>query len=355
MSDKSHIEWTDATWNPTTGCTKVSEGCRHCYIDRTPPFRIKGISFDKGEEIGATTGVQLHQDRLKQPLKWARPRRIFVNSLSDLFHDDIPDEFIARVFGVMDAAHRHVYQVLTKRPRRALRLLSDPDFRARVRTVAPYFSGQADQPYNDEWPLPNVWLGTSVEDQKAAELRIPLLLETPAAVRFLSCEPLLGPVELTAGYHDYLGANPSRQAWKVEPAHASGCNCAEASYYGETPTCPIPEQVATSGIDWVIVGGESGPKARPMHPDWARSLRDQCNAAGVPFFFKQWGEWVTEDQSPQDITLPSSGSVPWAKWDSRTEDLVGDQTTVYKVGKKHAGRELDGRTWDEMPARERVG
>lgn len=329
MSDKSAIEWTDATWNPTTGCTKVSAGCEHCYIDRTPLFRI-GVpkprndgapipprSFD-GESIGAKTGVLLHPERLDQPLSWKRPRRIFVNSLSDLFHDDVPDEFITQVFAVMSLAHWHTFQVLTKRPRRMQALLNDQAWRHNVHRFQSRFAHRA---LVASWPLPNVWLGTSVEDQKAADLRIPLLLETPAAVRFLSCEPLLGPVEL---YESHRGHRRDLVSEYTYICLDCSTEDNEVEWVDETPP----------PVDWVIVGGESGPGARPMHPDWARSLRDQCVAAGVPFFFKQWGNWCHPSQIPGDID--GSGAF--------VDDFVN-------VGKKKAGRELDGRTWDEMPER----
>lgn len=327
MSDKTKIEWTDATWNPVTGCTRVSPGCTNCYIDWAPPFRIEGRHFTvpcehcggtgfepmtgkfrgshacsicKGEgearshAIGSTTGVRLHPERLDQPLRWRRPRRVFVNSLSDLFHDDVPDEYIARVWAVMALAENHTFQVLTKRHGRMRALLSSWEFREALRCELGW-------PDLAEWPLPNVWLGVTVEDQERADLRVPALLATPAAVRFLSCEPLLGPVTL---HQDRLGGRRF-----------------------------------LDGIDWVIAGGESGKDARPMHPDWARSLRDQCQTAGVPFLFKQWGEWVAEDQAPEDITLPG---ISWSH--------LGDGgPSVYKVGKKTAGRELDGRTLNEYP------
>lgn len=319
MSDNSHIEWTDATWNPTTGCTKVSEGCRHCYIDRTPAFRIGSKPkngelipprrFDS-EEIGGTTGVMVHPERLEQPLRWKRPRRIFVNSLSDLFHDDISDEFIVSVFATMALTQRHIFQVLTKRPRRMMSLLSCPTFPRDVSRAAVDMPFEKDAP--SPWPLPNVWLGASVEDQKTADQRIPLLCQTPAALRFLSCEPLLGPVDLTA--------TPVGQA-------LGECeSCGQNGY----PGCDACQGVG--GINWVIVGGESGPKARPMHPDWARSIRDQCDVADVPFFFKQWGNWCHPSQLPADVD--GSGSF--------LDDFIN-------VGKKRAGRELDDRTWDEMP------
>jgi len=207
------IEWTDETWNPTTGCTKVSPGCAHCYIERTPAFRIAGRRFVRG-----VIPVTLYEDRLEQPLRWRTPRRIFVNSMSDLFHVDIPDAFIARVFDTMQRAHWHQFQILTKRS-------------GRLRELAVRLT----------WS-PNVWQGVSVENA-AHVSRIADLQKVPAAVRFLSIEPLLGPI----------------------------------------PKLPL------RGIDWVIVGGESGPHRRPINAEWVHDIHAQCTAAGVSFFFKQWG------------------------------------------------------------------
>lgn len=249
MADKSAIEWTDATWNPVTGCVEVSEGCDHCYA-RTFAERWRGIA---GHPYEQGFDVTLWPGRLEQPAKWKQPRRVFVNSMSDLFHDAVPDSFIAEVFGVMARASHHQFQILTKRPGRMASLLARSGFVAQI----------ACQAQDSIWPLPNVWLGTSVENQRWARVRIPKLLQAPASVRFLSCEPLLGAIDLRG-----LGQ-----------------------------------------LDWVIVGGESGHGARPMDLGWARSIRDQCLAAGVPFFFKQWG-----------------GRTP-----------------------KAGGRTLDGRTWDGWP------
>lgn len=281
------IEWTDETWNPVTGCTKASEGCDHCYAE-TIAHRFTGTkAYPNGFD------VTLRPERLDQPLRWKRPRKVFVNSMSDLFHKDVPDDYIARVFAAMALAPQHTFQVLTKRPGRMRSLLSSEQFESAVFLAT---EGRFEGYF--PWPLPNVWLGTSVENQKWADVRIPLLLDTPAAIRFLSCEPLLGPIDLFA--------------WNIDRGMR---------------------------VDWVIVGGESGPHARPMHPDWARQLRDDCLTAGIPFHFKQWGEWVTEDQAPEDIILPGLS----------TYLLGDDEPDFYKVGKKAAGRELDGQTWDEYP------
>jgi protein gp37 len=241
MSNTSAIEWTDATWNPVTGCTKLSPGCAHCYAE-TFAERFRGVlghPYEQGFDL------KLWHERLTLPLQWKRPRMIFVNSMSDLFHADVPTAFIMEVFRVMAAADWHVFQVLTKRPERTAEL-----------------SRQL------QWP-DNVWMGTSVENQRFSS-RIDALRRTDARVKFLSCEPLLGPLQLDL-----------------------------------------------TNIDWVIVGGESGHGARPMRADWARAIRDQCQAHDVAFFFKQWG--------------------------------AHDEAGVRRP-KKANGRLLDGRTWDELPA-----
>jgi protein gp37 len=348
----THIEWTDETWNPVSGCTKVSAGCDHCYIERTPPFRMEGRKFDK-PGIGGTTGVRLHPDRLEKPLHWRNPRRVFVNSLSDLFHDDVPSAFIASVFDVMRRTPQHTYQILTKRPAR---------MRALLNSWAPV-TGRPPWVHTGPWPLPNVWLGASVEDQAAADLRIPKLLETPAAVRFLSCEPLLGPVDLF-GAADRHGHRPKLTYWLTgRPGWSE-----EGEPVGDS-SLTLHSMTTGPRIDWVIAGGESGPGARPMHPEWARSLRDQCTQANVAFHFKQWGEFG--QMAPLDgqgrfdhsrgVTVADDGTV-YQQGDLAFPDgprygeavRAGHEkahlTGMYRVGKKAAGRELDGRTWDEFPA-----
>lgn len=262
MSDTTHIQWTDATWNTVTGCTRVSEGCERCYIDRTPPFRMAHRLFDS-PAIGGTTGVILHQDRLTLPLRWRKPRRVFVNSLSDLLHESVPTEHIAKVWAVMAASPQHTYQILTKRPARLRSLLHSDAFVGLVRNG--YCGGFA-------WPLPNVWLGVSVESQKWADIRIPTLLDTPAAVRWISAEPLLGPVRLSA-------------AWVDMPVDARPVKVADIVGIG------LPNR-----LDWVVTGGESGPGARPMDLNWAMDLVIQCSAATVPMFVKQLGSvWAREN------------------------------------------------------------
>jgi protein gp37 len=243
VSGKSAIQWTDATWNPVTGCSKVSPGCAHCYAE-TLSLRF-GWSRGPWTPENASENVVLHPERLDQPLRWRLPRRVFVNSMSDLFHELVPDEYIGQVFARMAMADWHQYQTLTKRPER-------------MRAVVNGLYGHA----SVQESLPNVWLGVSIENDRWVA-RADLLRETPAAVRFISAEPLLGPL----------------------------------------PSLDL------TGIDWLIVGGESGAGARPVDAAWVRELRDRALNAGVAFFFKQWG-----------------GRTP-----------------------KTRGRELDGRTWDEYP------
>jgi protein gp37 len=328
MSATSQIEWTDATWNPLVGCTKVSPGCDNCYAETQINTRFHPAALAKGgKQLEAFPApfdqVSIRPDRfLIQPLHWETPRRVFVNSLSDLFHDDVPDEFIAKVFAVMALAKQHTFQLLTKRHGRMRSLLNSDAFWALVSEREQDFTYPTG---GSEWfwdgqPLPNVWLGVSVENQQWANVRIPVLLDTPAAVRFLSCEPLLGPIDLNRA----IEPNFARGGWKD-----------------------------LSRLHWVIAGGESGPGARPLHPDWARSLRDQCVAAGVPFLFKQWGNWAPAgmryDTTDRTHLVQLDGrdrGIPWCGWKL-------DQPTaaaMHRSDKRAAGRELDGRTWDEYPA-----
>jgi protein gp37 len=270
MSDKTGIQWTDATWNPIRGCSRVSEGCRNCYAEvvaarfSNPGQPYEGLARRTSNGGARWTGkIMFVEKHLEDPLHWKRPRRIFVNSMSDLFHEGVTDAQLDRIFGVMAQAQRHTFQVLTKRPERMLAYSN-----ARLLGL----------------PLPNVWLGVSVEDQKAADERIPLLFDTPAAVRFLSCEPLLGPVELSQQWRDYLAG------WNVREQHHPNCDG-----YTCDAGCPIAEQYQTEKINWVIVGGESGANARPCDTRWVRSLVDQCAAAGVAAFVKQLGAYPITD------------------------------------------------------------
>jgi protein gp37 len=255
MPGDSTIEWTEATWNPVTGCTKVSPGCAHCYAE-TFAERWRGIP---GHPYEQGFDLRLWPERLEVPVRWKRPRMIFVNSMSDLFHEDIPTAFVDRVFDSMRRAPQHTFQVLTKRPERMRDYLLERSEPAAC-VYAPW------------WPLPNVWLGTSIENRRFVG-RADVLRETPAAVRFISAEPLLGPLVM-------LG-----DSW-------------------------VGPDLDLDGVDWLIVGGESGPGHRPIRAEWVRDLRNYAVCSGTAFFFKQWG-----------------GRTP-----------------------KAGGRKLDGRTWDEFPA-----
>ena len=365
---KSKIEWTTDTWNPVTGCTRVSAGCDNCYAV-TMTKRLSGMPHTK-EKYGGLINegknhfngtIKLHEAELETPIKWRKPRMVFVNSMSDLFHKDVPFRFIAKVFHVMGYTPHHTYQILTKRPDRMAEFLSG------CGEWEGYITHNGNPPSSyggngeiicgyENWPLHNVWLGTSVEDQKAADDRIPHLLKCPAAVRFLSCEPLLGQVNLP--YIDFP------KAWEIARSVAPEYHHNKCSFNqnngGILCDCEVLNKVnPLEGIHWVIAGGESGHKARPMHPGWARSLRDQCVEAGVAYFFKQWGEWTPRCQmedagfSIQDLDnyreeiLYNTGEImkkDGSNWTDKKESKI-----VAKAGKKAAGRLLDGKEWNQMP------
>lgn len=293
MGDKTGIEWTDATWNPLAGCTPVSEGCRNCYAAREA-IRLAGnphaATAEKYQGTARMTGAGPNRravftgkvnvadrDTITQPLRWKRPRRIFVNAMSDLFHEAVTDHTLDILFAVMAMAPQHTFQVLTKRPERAARYATRPYLPGAVADAARTY---LDALHTDfRWPLPNVWMGTSVEDQEAADLRIPHLLRTPAAVRFLSCEPLLGPVDL--GWW-FTRLDRERVGLSDDPLAASLLQTHMDHGLGDAPTLG-------GRLHWVITGGESGPGAREFNLAWARSLVRQCRAEGVPVFVKQLG------------------------------------------------------------------
>lgn len=353
------IEWTHApgfkgeSWNPIVGCSLESPGCTNCYAMRKA-WRLAEIS--KGKSKGAhglthyqglttkTNGKIVWTGKVKHgserlitaPLRWKKPRMIFVNSMGDLFHEYIPDHEIDRIFAIMALCPQHRFLILTKRHERMREYISIRNEPANGDTVSGRVINQAlllkELPHNFLWPLPNVWLGVSAEDQKRANERIPALLATPAALRFISCEPLLGPVDLTA-----LNDGERDGVTLTFDALNGGAHDGQQSVPGVFAN-PDPR------LDWVIGGGESGPGARPPHPDWFRDLRDQCAAAGVPFFFKQWGSWrpATKDETPE-------------RWVNRHETnplpgcIVIDQAGMINVGKTKAGAILDGREHREFP------
>jgi protein gp37 len=370
----TNIEWTDETWNPITGCSIKSPGCRGCYAMQLAATRLKhhpsraGLTHEVNGHHVWTGEVRFNEQWLDQPLKWRRPRMIFVCAHGDLFHEDVPDEWIDRVFAVMALAPQHTFQVLTKRSDRMraylgadrlpVRWANDGEIAARIASTALDSFRNAGRIYQAGFPLPNVWLGVSVEDQVRADERIPDLLATPATVRFLSCEPLLGPIALTRIHETWLEEGGGRtDAWE---------SCLNGKRFdewgdGDIEGCPK--------VDWVICGGESGPRARPMHPDWARSLRDQCAAAGVPFFFKQWGAWgpdtgpggdVDRTGLPRDRIMEGAGPCAvlvdqsWRHFADGYEPPIelcsGHAEFVYRLGKSRNGRLLDGVTHDGLPA-----
>lgn len=335
MADGTAIEWTDATWNPVTGCAVVSPGCTNCYAMKLAGTRLKHTPSRAGLTVDSKAGpvwngqVRLNEQWLDQPLRWKRPRRIFVCAHGDLFAESVPDEWIDKVFAVMALAPQHTFQMLTKRAARMR------DYVSGIRSTIPFLGRMPLERIHIEaaghmegaggfmdtlkrhgnvyslycsvpWPLPNVWLGVSAEDQQRADERVSDLLATPAAIRFASAEPLLGPIE----FRDIGDGVDSLR-------RRSGAR-----------------------LDWIIVGGESGSGARPMHPDWARSIRDQCAAAGVPFFFKQWGEFAPAF----DKDLRPLRHFPWNGDDQRAvaRGTASAQQATKRIGKRRAGRFLDG-------------
>lgn len=315
MSSTTSIEWTDTTWNPIVGCSVISPGCTNCYAMKFAGNRLQHLPAYEGLTRSSKAGpvwtgeVRRQDSVLFDPLSWRKPRRVFVNSMSDLFHENVADAVIAQIFAVMAACPQHQFQVLTKRAERMRAWVSkdgrDLEVWAAMGNVPGMLGCAA-----PIWPLPNVWLGVSAEDQTRWNERVQHLIETPAATRFVSAEPLIGPI------------------------------------WGGT------SQLAQ--LDWVIVGGESGPKARPMHPAWAIDMRDRCAFYDVAFFFKQWGEWAPRGCTPGHWLTPDGrliGPCDAADVDDDEDGMVLGYRTcgMSRIGKKNAGRMLDGRTHDEFP------
>lgn len=323
MADKTHIEWTDATWSPITGCSVYSPGCTNCYAMRLAGTRLanhrsrNGLTREVNGNHVWTGEVRFNEYWLYQPIRWTKPRMIFVCAHSDLFHYNVPLEWIVQVFAVMIAAPQHTYQVLTKRSDRMRDVMqylyeTEEGSDALCEAIEPFFP-ETDLDFTV--PPKHIWMGVSAEDQQRWDERVEDLRNTPAAVRWVSAEPLLGPI---AG--------------------------------------------DMAGIDWVVVGGESGPGARPMHIDWARSLRDQCAEAGVPFLFKQWGNHqVMFDRDVEDPDWRHCGQwehkYPKGRWLNLEggHGFHGERVLyVTPVGKSHAGRLLDGVEHNGYPQVNRV-
>lgn len=378
MATDTKIEWADKTWSPLIGCDRVSEGCLGCYAISQARIR----SFNPNPKISTafagtvdridgridwTGQVNQLEDRLTEPLRWKKPAKVFVNSLSDLFHKNVDHDFIVKVFAVMALTPQHTFQILTKRHARMRSVLNDlcdcgnghvPGVHFRSAMAWAVSKANPDRihglpddaeqrVYNAPWPLTNIHLGVSVEDQQWADIRIPALLDTPAAVRWISAEPLLGPIRLSA-------------SWIPIPADYRPVELADILGVG------LQER-----LDWVVAGGESGPKARPAHPDWFRSLRDQCAAANVPYLFKQFGDWGLEAPLDENgsirpgprgmgVTIATNGTVyqpgdltypdgPRYREAVRAGHERDHLVQVYRLGKKAAGRELDGREHNDFP------
>lgn len=372
MGDNSKIEWTEATWNPIVGCSVVSPGCTNCYAmkwagwrmednPRTPHYRGT-TQKSKGGHVWTGKVALASHDTITAPIRWKRPRRIFVNSMGDLFHESVPDDWIDKVFAVMALSPQHTFQMLTKRAERMREYCSLPDRMFRIAATS------------QEWPtfqdaiqhipifertisgkfFPNVWLGVSAEDQQRADERIPALLETPAAIRFVSAEPLLGEIDLR-GYIPVVWSHGAQRWCHPDDFHAFECTLSEPA--GDDEENQLPS------LDWIIAGGESGPGARPMHPAWPRLIRNQCKAAGVPFFFKQWGEWLPWEPEHGPCWKAQNGRSEDShvlfptdfdnahNWDDGLSYIAQgvSQAAFQRVGKVRSGRLLDGSEWNGTP------
>lgn len=437
MKHNTAIEWTHIpgfkgeTWNPIVGCSVISPGCTNCYAMRVAGARLDGnpktphyAGTTKASKAGPvwTGKVAMSSERaLTRPLRWTKPRAIFVNSMGDLFHESVPDAWIDQVFAIMALCPQHIFIVLTKRAERMQEYVSHEDLGMRlsvacgnmldgewiwrdgkrhrpaidrlIHAFAGWQQGEDDDyPDADEqgylpdpMPLPNVWLGVSVEDQTRADERIPHLLATPAAVRFVSAEPLLGPVDLRMWLPDCYecGATCGLRTPGIpeierctecgeecgpntEPVFSDGCPKCSGELEPVCPDCGhymVYQHPDTVCLDWVIAGGESGHSARPMHPDWARGLRDQCKAAAVPFFFKQWGSHSLHEYGEDGAftpPMPADRLDRMQVWNGEHFAAPAKGTGVwdaFKPGavialpasKRAAGHLLDGETHHNWP------
>ncbi|NOV15909.1 phage Gp37/Gp68 family protein [Ensifer adhaerens] len=384
MADGTKIEWTDATWNPITGCSVVSPGCTNCYAMKLAGTRLthhpsrEGLTRNTKAGPVWTGAVRFNPQWLDEPLRWKKPRMIFVCAHGDLFAEGVPDEWIDQIFAVMALAPQHTFQVLTKRPERMRQYLRDGELLDRLMSAAcrihsadgADWSADIHCGHDRGLPLPNVWLGISAEDQKRADERIPILLDTPAAVRWISGEPLLGDINwkrwlptrrkaFRPGGEPFLA--PHYYMTKCEHCQWTGSSeLCDLINYGDDAdvACPSCHNLILGdelpALDWIVAGGESGRGARPMHPAWARSLRDQCFAAGVPFHFKQWGNWTDlSDIEPkptcvEERIFTTTGEVIGVGVDYGRKGMVDPEwrergaAWMGRCSKSYAGRLLDG-------------
>ncbi len=328
------IEWTDDTLQLTTGCTKVSPGCANCYAERMHK-RLAGMGRPMYQQPFGEVKCWPHQ--IDKIAKLPAGKKVFINSMSDLFHEDVPASFILSAFAAFAQRPDIIFQFLTKRADRMAPLVG-----AWIKDGVTFREGCSGRLPN------NIWLGVTVCNQAEADAKIPLLLQVPAAVRFVSIEPMLGPMDIRpfirGGKETYWQCKCGEKAMPL--TDETVCKCGDV----------YDEEWSLNSLSWVICGGETGPGARPMHPDWVRSLRDQCAVADVPFFFKGWGEWV-----PRSQLMKVNIDAPWGTvhetgeffktatpWNGHDDDGSGE-AIVYRFGKKAAGRVLDGRTWEEFP------
>lgn len=357
MADGTKIEWTDATWNPITGCAIVSPGCTNCYAMKLAGSRLKnhasrqGLTRDTKAGPAWTGEMRFNPQWLDQPLRWKKPRMIFVCAHGDLFAEGVPDEWIDQVFAIMSQSPQHTFQVLTKRPERMRSYLTRPRLEHHLVNALLLLPSECPLPEPGRWPhlpLPNVWLGVSTEDQKRADERIAILLETPGALHWISAEPLIGGMDPRRVLIDH----PAYHGVKAHLDALTG----QIYDLGGTPIGEIANR-----LQWVVVGGENGP--RPMHPHWAMDLRDFSAAAGVPFLFKQWGSWLPDlensptrpvdhpEQSRFETCVWDPDENRWEEtngsWDDREQWVMADtyqeqEQGMTKVGKRGAGRLLAG-------------
>lgn len=379
MGDKTAIEWTDATWTPIRAtwfapqsdgsgkerigwhCEHVTEACRNCYAESLNMRLGTGLEFKPGHlrrvnKFGEKVGdvrIFLDDRLLVKPLHWRRPRHIFACSMTDLFGGFVADEMIAHCFAIMALADWHTFQVLTKRPERAKTLLTDPAFWLLVKYLMQRMVEDGvvkPRPINVKFPLSNVWLGVSIANQPDADLFVPQLIACPAVIRFVSYEPALGIVDLTA-IQSVVGPRLTKAFDALRGSMWVNDGGGRRHLGGL-----IDDRGQAARLHWVIAGGESGRNARPSHPGWYRDMRDQCQSAGVPFYFKQWGEWhPSAMHDPETCPYKSTHAVhvggerEFRPMEAYAKAHRAGWAGVCRVGKKRAGAMLDGREWREMP------